>query len=249
MSTQPSNIQSSPATPAQDPGTPVVVGGPGASTDASAPVTSPAAAPAANSPAAPAAATSTTIVIGDRMFTSHEAALEYARELEAQRKLLASAPAPVAPVAPVAPAPAKVKVSDLLFEDPETAVKLLKDEIRGDLDRTNQAKQIEENLWKDFYDKHPDLKGFEDIVDLQKQKNWNQIANVPIDRSLPYLAQQARAYLSKVRGNSSQGEKLTPGPAMVAGSSGATPPPVQAAPNRPSSFIDEVKALGRRKAS
>lgn len=248
MSTQVMNNSSSPMAPAQDPGSPVAVGGPGASMEASSPGNLPVA-PAATAPVAPnpaAAATPTTVVIGDRIFTSQEAALEYARELDAQRKLTAQQ-APIVQ-APVAPKP-QVKVSDLLFEDPETAVKLLEDQIEDKIEKKNQAKQFEQNLWRDFYDKHPDLKGFEEAVEFQKAKHWGQIANVPIHQSLPYLAQQTRSYLSKVRGSAHSGEKLTSGPAMVAGSSGATPPPVQAAPNKPSSFIDEVKALGRRKIS
>jgi hypothetical protein len=61
-----------------------------------------------------------------------------------------------------------------------------------------QKQKREESVkktWEDFYSKNQDLVASKEIVDYVMQKNWQELGYLPIDRSLPLLAEKTRQML------------------------------------------------------
>lgn len=239
------NAQAAPAAPQAN-----IVGGPLDPMKAPESTASPAVqSPAQQAQASAPAISSKPLMIGNRIFNTAEEAIAYADSIERERTIRELHNQAPAQAAPTPATQTRVDPADILFDDPKAAIRLLKEQIKEESSAETNKQKTNEQVWKGFYDKNPDLQGFEDIVELQKSKHWASIRDVPVDQALPWLAREARSYLSKIRGTPSQVEQLQGGPAMVAGSSGAAPPSVPMAVNKPTTFMDEMAEFkNRRKA-
>lgn len=221
-----------------------ISGGPEGNAPATAEVSQPA-------PTAPAVATSPSsqqVFVGGRMFNSTEEALAFADQAarkaqDAEAQLLAVRQQQVRQT--------EVNPADILFEDPAAAVRLLEQKILNQIDTRASAQKQEQDVWTGFYASNPDLKGFEDIVDLNKGKLWGEISTLPLDQSLPRLATAARNHLAKIRGQQNQTTTQLPSaPAQVIGGGGGTSAgagrPVQA---EKKTFVQELNEarLAKRK--
>lgn len=245
-------------TPSQSP----IIGGPGLGTDASGPGTPTGGAPAGTSPAPSSASVggeqnppaegssavpqsqtpASPVIFAGKVFNTSAEALAYANQLELARQAQPQVPAAAAPGNPQA----EPEVADVLFEDPKTAIKILKDQIRNEVRQEISVEDTRKKTWDDFYQKHPDLRGFEDVVEFVQSKNWNTLRELPVAQGLPQVAKMAREHLSRIRGSANVGEKLPSGPAVVAGSSGAPAPSLPQPKAQPTTFVDELKQMRRR---
>ncbi len=245
MSGNPAQATANQTPPATPP--PVVVGGPGANPDGTpATITTPARA----APAAPAAAPATPargpVIIGNKSFADEASAIAYANELE-RRAAVQPAPVATAPIAPATNAP--INPASILFEDPETALRMVKDQAVSEFqERENKAKANQES-WAKFYKDNPDLVGFEDQVELARARGGAEMAKMHIDQGFPVLAAKTRETINRIRQTANKGVELGSGPAVVAGSSGPTPPAPVTPAAAPKSFIEEMQDMQRgRKA-
>lgn len=177
------------------------------------------------------------VVIGDKIFSSTQEAIAYANGLASSPTVQSNVPQK------------RVRPEDVLFEEPASAFAMLKEEIKNEIRGESQIQQNNNKVWTDFYKNYPDLSGNEDIVELVRSQLSEDVRDkLPLSQSIPILAKQARDRLAKIRGSSAnQGIQLPSGPAITAGSSGASPPPVSMPKAIPMNFIEELKASRQRK--
>jgi hypothetical protein len=203
-----------------------------------APASAPAEAPAAP---APAAASFTPVYVGARKFESAEELASYTAELENQRIVQsAQVQAPMAPVVD-----RDKELADLMFQDPTTAIKVLKQEVKQEFDRETAAKDNSARAWASFYQQFPDLKGLEDMVDAQTAKMADRIRKLPLEQAMKELGTAVRGRLASIKGTPSGGVPLSSGPAITAGSSGNPGTPV-AVPRQTMSFVEQMASLQKR---
>jgi|SRR6185312_15402315 len=186
------------------------------------------------------------VVFNGREFNSAAEALAYAEGLNRSQAAASSAlgqPA-AAPQAPAEPQP-----HELIFENPERALKLVEDRAAERI--RNEQKQVEEtkNRWNDFYTKHPDLRGKEFLVDsvLNRELARGTFNGMSVDQGMPILATKAREEVQKIVNAANGGQALPRGPAVVAGTTGgqAPKPPAPAAP-KTTSFVEELQGMRKR---
>lgn len=225
------------------PPVPQFFGGPGAGADGVVPpLTNPQAPPAAAAPApAVAPPASSPIIIGGRAFTTQAEADAYLRLLES-KSFAQPAPQQQQFVPQNPAAPADVDPGELMFTDPKTATRLIKEQAKQEIRNESAQVAARENVWREFYRQHPDLADAKDVVEAQLAIHMPAISTLPQAQGLPFIATQARARLSQLRQAANPGAQLPPGPAIVAGASGAAPATQPTAPALASSFISEIKA-------
>jgi hypothetical protein len=204
--------------------------------------------PESTAPVAPAQPASQQVYIGGRLFNSTQEALEYADQAA---KRAQDAEAALARANQQTREAAEVDPADILFEDPKAAMRLAEQRILNQVDARAAAQKQERDVWSGFYADYPDLKGFEEIVDLNKSKNWEALKNLPLDQSLPRLAKEARGHLAKIRGaQNTSTQQLSSAPATVMGGTGGigtgAAKTVQTAPKTFVQELNEAK-LARRK--
>lgn len=124
------------------------------------------------------------------------------------------------------------QVAEEFILKPQDAVKKIEERIRksilGDVEREAGKK----TFFSSFYEKHEDLKGCEDIVDMVLQRKGPEWANVPVGQASELLANEVRSRLASLRGSVNTGNQtqiLSSRPAHALGSSGPTPPKAPAA--------------------
>jgi hypothetical protein len=139
-----------------------------------------------------------------------------------------------------------IKISELLFEDPETALRIVEERAEKRVFQKLEKIDSEKETWNNFYSENRDLVPYKDIVEQKMQQNWAHLKDKSIRESLPELAKLARARVLEIRG--SQGgtsERLPSGPAITAGSSGAPPPQVTVT-NTPVDFASQIRKMQSR---
>lgn len=257
-------MQVNPVTQANpNPGAPFIQGGPGSnqvggqgpSTDAMAPTSSapPATGQDPSAVASNAGGVSNTpaqtpqtapIIIGNRIFNTKEEADNYVRNLEAK----VFTPAPVQQ-APQNNAQADLDPAEIVFDDPKAAFAALESKITRKLENQYTAAEAQKAAWTGFYEKNPDLKDHQDVV----QSKLNQLNQNPFyrnkswDQGLAELAQESRAWMARIRGTPNGGQQLPSKPAMVAGAGGGQLPSTPAPKPQTMNFIDEIRGM-RKKA-
>lgn len=169
-------------------------------------------------------------------------------ESEAEALAYASTLAPQAPQTPAnTQAPEEVDPGDIWFEDPKAAARLIKEQVRNEMRREYTAVETQKKVWNDFYEKNKDLKGLEEFVEAAQARKWNEIKAIPIEQALEKVAKEARSMIHKARGTSGTTERLTSNGATTATPSHApgVNTPVHTA--KPTSFVDELKALREKR--
>jgi hypothetical protein len=200
--------------------------------------------PQPTEPPPAAAAQPQRIVVGDRVFNTTEEALAYADGFAQSQTKLSQQAVPIVPVA----APKTINIGTRIFEEPE---QVLAERDEAILERVrSEQRVIEENkkFWDDFKRTNPDLVGNELVVDavLAREQSMGTLRNMTRDQAAPILAAKARLELSKIRNVQSGGQALPSNPAMVAGSSGASAPRVQAPQQAPTNFVGELRGMRKR---
>jgi hypothetical protein len=183
-------------------------------------------------------------IIGSREFASADEAMAYANGLaEIQSRVTGEQSQPPQPAA----APQK-KLGQVLFEDPDAALDALEARILEKADQKQRAIDQTKKIWDDFYLKHPDLRGNEDIVDmiLNREQVSGNFKAFTIEQALPVLAQKARDRLHRASNAPQGGTALPPGQATVAGASGQPAPRTLATPEPMTNFVSELRSLRKK---
>lgn len=183
------------------------------------------------------------IVVGDRTFATTEEAIAYANGLASARSAPATqAPAPTSPTAP------KVKLGQLLFENPDEAVEQLISRAKEESRAEQRVVEETKKFWQDFYTAHPDLKGSEFLVDavLVQGQNSGVYGQMTRDEAAPILAARARQEVLKIKNVPSGGTELSSQPATVASASGSPTPRTQTPKAQATNFVAELAAMRKR---
>jgi hypothetical protein len=115
------------------------------------------------------------------------------------QQLQASAQQRPAAVQPQPPTSQSVDFNELLFRDPNEALRIHGEQV---------AKQVSEKLyaefrafdgrrefWRGFYEKFPDLKNAKDLADLTLKSNLGSLGSLPVDQAMDKLAGLTRGRL------------------------------------------------------
>lgn len=156
---------------------------------------------------------------------------------------------------PAKEAEPEIDPADLLFEDPKKAVELIKQQIRNENKAIEKAKEDaaaaekrRQQYWKNFYDSHPDLKEFEDIVESEVDALIAEKgADMKLDSALPLLAERSRKKLDRLKAKLMPGKELPNGKAIAHGTGGAEVPKRVEKPVV-ENMITQVKKFQRRLA-
>lgn len=205
---------------------------------------------------APVAKDKKTYKVGKKEFESPEEMAAYIGELEkAQATKDAYNKGVLDAVTPIEPAPKTIKPADILFEDPQKAIELLRAELKAERDAEDLAKQNiqkaesqRQKSWNDFYNDNPDLKGWEKVVNSELAELVNEgHSSTDIKEGLKILAKRTRDEIGKFKQRLAPKEELPSGPAMTSGTTGADIPRVRVE-TKATSFLDELKVLRKRGA-
>ena len=193
------------------------------------------------------------IKIGDQEFDSPEKAIEYAQDLErakladdAYKKGFTDAQ----PAEKSDEPSFEQKVSEMFFENPEEAIKLIrektKEEAKQDITVEQQRKAQEKQTWDNFYKENSDLANHRDLVEYTLQKNWNEVAYVDLQKGLKALASKARETLKGWQESSKPEIELPTGRAQMVGVTGDQPPAPAAPVEKNVDFVSQVNKLRKR---
>lgn len=193
--------------------------------------------PPAGSPAAP-----TPIFIGGRRFNSPEELAEYTSQLEMSR----AQNAPQAPIVP--PAEDEKQIADLFYEDPAAAIKIMEERAEARVMQKLDSRDARRSALQSFYDKNPDLKGLEDVVELTRVRIQDKLNRIPLEQAMKELADATRGRLSDIRGRPRDGKEVPPGPARMASSSNGPGAMGAPAPVVSKSFVQQMAELRKKRS-
>lgn len=185
--------------------------------------------------------------VGGKEFDSSDAAIAYADGLTDAQVRAASAINNVTPQ-PAPVTPENSNLGQILFEDPEKALKAVKDQAKAEMRAEQNQRDENKKFWEDFYQKHSDLKGSEFLVDsvLNREQQSGNFNGLTKAQASPILAAKAREELHRIRGASSGGQALPSAQVVTTGASGAPTPVPQPAPLPTTTFVDEIRGLRKR---
>lgn len=167
------------------------------------------------------------------------------RKFDSEADALAYASSLAPPPAPVHTTHVQDEVTPgkVVFEDPDAAFRISEERIISKMEQRYTAVEQQKKIWTDFYDKHKDLKGMEEFVNASQQSKWEQIKNLPIDQALEQVAKDTRAMIAKARGNTGVQERMNPNGAQTLNPSPAHSTTTVVHTTKPTTFVDEMKAM------
>lgn len=157
------------------------------------------------------------VKIGDKEFASQEEAFQYAESLQAQgetERLISDAyrqgiqdaiqkdPIGQNVTQPAEPAmPSNEELDAQFFENPTEYLRKHAEQVRQEAEQAAlekiRAEQAEENLWQEFFSRHPDLDGFRQDATMVLESNRQLVEDIARtqgkQKALDYLAQKTRA--------------------------------------------------------
>lgn len=151
------------------------------------------AAPAVTPPAADPTTAKTVFKLGNKTFDSAEEASRYVETLEA---IQSQSQAPAA--APAAPAVAKPMIDgrpieDVIFEDPNKVIDYAVSKAVSAIDSRREADETRLRLWNRFYEKNPDLRGKERILNGVFAENLQDWKHLSEEEGFKRLAAKTRS--------------------------------------------------------
>lgn len=181
----------------------------------------------------------TPVYVGGRLFNSVEELANYTSQLESRQTQQATNPA--------LENANKPKVSDLLLQDTEAFVNVLKEDAKNEVLNIIEQREAQRNIWNNFYGgTHKDLSEHKDLVEFFWNKRKIDFKDLPAVQALDKVGNEVRSYLGRIRGSNQGGKELSGAPAVVAGSSNGVAPAQPPAKTEPTSFISQVRQYQKR---
>ena len=212
-------------------------------------------------PPAKPVAPAKTYKINGKTFATEDEALDYAAKLEIELEKKEAFDKGRESAKPVEQKPPEVKISkriaDKLFEDPEAAIediqalimeqakKIVEDRESAREAKIEQAK-TKEQLWDGFYKSNSDLSDWNNEVNIVYEREFNNIADLPVNEALAKLAEMSRAYVSSVKERALP-KQILPSKTAITSSGGmpATTTKITATQKK-ISFADQVRSTNKR---
>lgn len=99
------------------------------------------------------------------------------------------------------------ELADLIFTDPKAALKALESRIMAAVEGKTAMKSAQAAFWQQFYEKNPELKGAELVVEGVMGKNMGVLNPLPVEKASERLAELAHETLLKLGVNKKQSKK------------------------------------------
>lgn len=124
---------------------------------------------------------------------------------------------------------------NLIFTNPKEAVEKIKEQSRKEITRElrgdYQREQSTTRFWNDFYKENDDLTEDRDIVEMELNKNFAKLADMPVPDAIAELADLTRKRIMKYSNNRGVKRKRTR--AVTSGASNSSRPEQGARPAQP----------------
>lgn len=201
-------------------------------------------------PSAPAEKTSpptpafTPVYLGGRKFESAEDLTQYTAQLQQEKEELSK----YAPAKPMTPADPDKELADMFFEDPATAVKVIREQTKKELRQEFTEHDARKMAVSQFYKQNPDLEGLEDMVELTRLRVQERINKLPLEQAMKELATAVRGRLSQIKKQPSGGVELPSGQVVTGGNTNGSGPQSVPVQTTPKSFVDQLKDMRTRRA-
>lgn len=164
------------------------------------------------------------------------------RELKAENARIANRIPPAQVQQPAAEEEEEPDWENLIFTDPKKALDMRDERVRrqvtSELRGEYQREQSTARFWNDFYKANDDLKGDKDIVEMILNKNFSDLANVPIDQAMKKLADLTRQRVMKYSNNRGGQRKRTR--AVTAGASNSARPAAATKAAKPAASLSAI---------
>lgn len=204
--------------------------------------------------ATPAPNPAAKIRIGSQEFTSYDDAMKYAQDLELtvlQTDAYNQGKEAATPKASEPPVPTiEDTIQDELFTNPKEALQKYKQHIletvKADIQKEAKRDADVKAVWNDFYSQNADLANHAEVVQYVVQKNWNEIANIPLPKAAAIVAERSRQMLSGYKQAALPSKEMPTKPAVVAGVSGSPSSGPAAKPQTALDFVTQLNKLRKR---
>ena len=147
---------------------------------------------------------------------------------------------------PPAPKPApteeEVDWEELLFRDPKAALDLRDARLEKKLRSQYTQDQSDKEFWADFYKKHKDLSGEDDLVKMTMQSHFAEIGNLPVAVAMDKLADLTRERIMRYSGKPRARKK-----GQAEGATAPAPPRRVAPPDEGSDKVTTMADVLRRR--
>lgn len=197
----------------------------------------------------------TTIKIGDEVFESAEEAIQYATQLQMELAKKDAYELGKQAAQPKAEPQAPVKdefdeLGDQIFENPKEALKklsaLAEERAEKRIREAQAREQAIQKTWEGFYSQNQDLVENKDLVDFVLQKNWSEIGNLPVEKSLKILAEKTRSLLSSRKISALPTQELPSAPAVTTTATSSATTVVKEKEENPVDFISQINKHRKR---
>lgn len=94
--------------------------------------------------------------------------------------------------------PAAVKLSDLIFTDPDKAVQLIKDELRAELNGQLASTNAQADFWREFYSQNADLKDADWLVKSILGRDFKKFEKMQVPEAIKALAETVKGDILKL---------------------------------------------------
>jgi hypothetical protein len=194
-------------------------------------------------------------LIGDQKFDSIEQAMNYAQGLEREKlerdayELGKQEAQPKAEPEANPDAEFYKKISDLMFENPGEAIRMIEEravqKAESTITQKSEAQRTQEQTWNKFYDGNKDLVAHKDIVDFILERNWDTLGPMQPERALQKLAELTRTKINEVVKSVRPEEVLPEGNTNVTQATGE-PVTVKVPEKQKLDFAQQVRKLNKR---
>lgn len=185
------------------------------------------------------------IYLGGKKFNSVEELADYTAKLEATKYQQQVAPV----AAPVSHQGADKPLSELIFEDPERALKIHEERVIQKLKAEEQARKTEQDFWAGFYKKNKDLESESDLVQFVVQKHMPELAHLHHEQAAEKIAEYSRKTILRFKGQQETNKALPAGAARTGPASTQSAPTITESRPAPVDFVSQLKKIqkGRNK--
>lgn len=181
--------------------------------------------------------------LGDKKFSNEDELLAYTASLQEKAKKYEQIEGQINPAQPQVN---KKKLSDLIFEDPEAAIEEIRTSVKTEIRNEDYQQRELVNLVNRFYNANPDLKGFEDIVDVTAGRLQKDVANLSEPERFSKIAQAVRTRLATIKGAQGSTEELSSSPAVTMGAGSGKPITTGATTKARMSFADQIREVQKK---
>lgn len=142
------------------------------------------------------------------------------------------------------------QIDAVWFSDPAKARELMRQKDKAERDAEKETHRVQTEFWGSFYQKNPDLKRVERIVQSIVREKGAEISQIrTAQETSEFIARETREVIGLVgKAFSGKETRLESAPAITLGASGETPPAPPVTPPKPLTFIDQIRK-GQRRSS